>query len=73
MHAKVKEIETLVEFLEKVEAEDSNVEDQKKGWMDYICDQVMTLDSINYRKKIKGFHLAFNVKAKLEDGSAYKY
>lgn len=42
--------------------------------MDYLCDDVMGLNGNQYRKKIKGFHLAFNVRDKLtEEVSSYKY
>ena len=40
---------------------------------DYICDDVMGLHNNKYRKKIKGFHLAFNTKEKVQESSNYKY
>ena len=40
---------------------------------DWMCDEVMALASRQYRKKIKGFHLAFNVREKKEAQSNYKY
>lgn len=66
MHTKVKEVDELVEYLEKL------VDEER--YLDYICDDVMGLNSNVYRKKIKGFHLAFNVRDKLsEELSGYKY
>jgi len=66
MHIKVKELEALIKYLE-------NIVDEER-YMDYICDDVMGLSGNLYRKKIKGFHLAFNVREKLsEELSSYKY
>jgi hypothetical protein len=56
----------LIDYLEKI--------DQDERYMDYICDDIMGLNGNQYRKKIKGFHLAFNVREKLsEEVSSYKY
>ena len=38
-----------------------------------MCDEIMNIASRQYRKKIKGFHLAFNVKEKIDTQSSYKY
>tara|TARA_B110000305_G_C18854676_1_gene366116 strand:+ start:42 stop:296 length:255 start_codon:yes stop_codon:yes gene_type:complete len=40
---------------------------------DWMCDEIMNIASRHYRKKIKGFHLAFNVKEKIDPQSSYKY
>jgi hypothetical protein len=39
-----------------------------------MCVKVLELlNKKKYRKKIKGFHLAFNIKEKMVEGSKYKY
>ena len=66
MHTKVAELEQIIEHLETI--------DREERYMDYLCDDVMGLKGPQYRKKIKGFHLAFNVRDKLtEEASSYKY
>ena len=41
--------------------------------MDYICDDFMELTGNKYRKKIKGFHLAFNAVEKIQKKNQYKF
>lgn len=59
MHTKVKEVDDLVDYLQKL------VDEER--YLDYMCDDVMGLNTNVYRKKIKGFHLAFNVRDKLSE------
>ena len=40
---------------------------------DFIIKDILGMHDYSYRKKIKGFHLAFNVRAKLEKASKYKF
>lgn len=62
----MKEIQDLFTKLAEVITSD----DKTYDWM---CDETLKLASRQYRKKIKGFHLAFNVKEKVEAQSSYKY
>jgi len=55
-----------VEFLESITT--------PKQEEDYMYENVLELQHKKvYRKKIKGFHLAFNIKDKLAESSKYKY
>lgn len=57
IYPKIMELEKEIDHLESVQT----VEDAA----DYICDDIMGLNSNAYRRKIKGFHLAFNIKDKI--------
>jgi hypothetical protein len=59
------QLEKDIDHLSSVQTEDDNT--------DYMCDDIMGLSSNKYRSKIKGFHLAFNTKDKLQESSNYKY
>jgi hypothetical protein len=65
IYVKIMELEMEINHLESIQTS----EDQT----DYICDDIMKLSSNAYRKKIKGFHLAFNTKDKIQESSEYKY
>ena len=66
MHLKVEELGKTIESLQQTV--------EQEAYMDYICDEVMGLKGKLYRRKIKGFHLAFNVRDKLSgELSSYKY
>lgn len=66
IHTKMKEIQDFFTKLAEV-----ITSDQKS--YDWMCDDVLGLNSRQYRKKIKGFHLAFNTKEKTNEVSTYKY
>lgn len=57
IYGKIMELEKEIDRLESVQtAQDA---------ADYICDDIMGLSTNAYRRKIKGFHLAFNIKDKI--------
>lgn len=57
IYAKIMELEKEIDRLEAVQTAEDGA--------DYICDDLMGLASNAYRRKIKGFHLAFNIKDKI--------
>ena len=66
IYSRQKEVEKTIAELEEVESDES--------YMDWMCDDILCIGSKLYRRKIKGYHLAFNVRERLEDDlSNYKY
>ena len=65
IYLKIMELEKEINRLEAVTTEEDAA--------DYICDDLMGLNSNAYRRRIKGFHLAFNIKDKIQESSEYKY
>lgn len=55
---KIREVERIVDKLESVKKPEDEI--------DYMFDDVIHVARYQYRKKIKGFHLAFNIRDKLE-------
>lgn len=66
IHEKLHQINQDIEYLENVIGEER--------FEDYSLEDVCELHVKDaYRKKIKGFHLAFNVKEKLNENDKSKY
>lgn len=66
MHDKLEQINEEISYLENI----INYERFEEYSLEDIC-ELHVKDS--YRKKIKGFHLAFNVKEKLNENEKSKY
>ena len=66
MHFRLEQLEKDIAYLEQV------IKDER--FTQYALEDVCALHVKDaYRKKIKGFHLAFNVKEKLEESAKSKY
>lgn len=65
LHRELEQLEIIIGIFENRKTD--------ADFHDFIFKDILGMADFSFRKKIKGFHLAFNIRAKLDKASKYKF